>query len=99
MKNLLIVNEVKSRLEASAKMRDDDALLIADIWREQLEKLGAYTHIHVLNAIRSKLLHSPESIRRSRQKLQKDFPNLRGTVYNKRMEKEMEVLKELGYGK
>jgi hypothetical protein len=99
MKNLLIVNEVKNRLEASTKMRDDDALLIADIWQEQLSKLGAYTHIHVLNAIRSKLLHSPESIRRSRQKLQRDFPNLRGTVYNQRMEKETEVLKELGYGK
>jgi hypothetical protein len=97
MKSFLIVNEVKMRLEVSPQMRDDDALLMADIWQEQLTKLGAFTSTHVLNAVRSRLLHSPESIRRSRQKLQRDFPNLRGTVYNKRMEKEIEVLKELGY--
>ena len=97
MKNLLIINEVKYRLEHNAQMRDDDALLMADIWREQLIMLGAYTSTHVLDAIAGKLLHSPESIRRSRQKLQSENPNLRGTVYKKRFEKEIEVLQELGY--
>lgn len=96
---MLIVKEVKLRLEASTKVRDDDSLLIAQIWRDQLEELGAKTSYDVLNAIAGKLLHSPESIRRSRQKVQQDNPNLRGTVYNKRHEKEIEVLKELGYGK
>jgi hypothetical protein len=33
MKSFLIVNQVKQRLETSTKMRDDDSLLIADIWR------------------------------------------------------------------
>ena len=80
-------------------MRDDDALLIADIWRDQLLQLGAKSMYDVLNAIASKLLHSPESIRRSRQKVQQDYPNLRGTIYNQRHAKELEVLKELGYGK
>ena len=96
---MLIVKEVKLRLEASTKVRDDDSLLIAQIWRDQLEELGAKTSYDVLNAIAGKLLYSPESIRRSRQKVQQDNPNLRGTVYNKRHEKEIEVLKELGYGK
>lgn len=96
---MLIVKEVKERLENSTKMRDDDALLIADIWREQLQQLGAKNVYDVLNAIAGRMVHSPESIRRSRQKVQQDFPNLRGTVYNKRHEKEIEVLKELGYGK
>lgn len=95
---MLIIKEVKERLENSTKMRDDDALLIADIWREQLEQMGAKTMYDVLNAIAGKMLHSPESIRRSRQKVQQDFANLRGTVYNKRHEKEIEILKELGYG-
>ena len=96
---MLIINEVKTRLENSTKMRDDDALLIADIWRNQLLQLGAKSSYDVLNAIAGKLLHSPESIRRSRQKIQRDYPNLRGKVYQLRMEKEVEVLKELGYGK
>lgn len=96
---MLIINEVKLRLEASTKVRDDDALLIAAIWRDQLDELGAKTSYDVLNAIAGKLLHSPESIRRSRQKVQSDNPNLRGKIYNQRHLKELEVLKELGYGK
>lgn len=95
---MLIINEVKTRLENSTKMRDDDALLMADIWREQLAQLGAKTVYDVLNAIAGRMVHSPESIRRSRQKVQQDNPNLRGTVYNQRHLKEIEVLKELGYG-
>jgi hypothetical protein len=97
MKNLLIVNVVKQRLETSTIMRDDDALLMSDIWREQLEQMGAKSMYDVLNAIASRMVHSPESIRRSRQKLQSDNPNLRGKIYQLRMEKEEEVLKELGY--
>jgi len=97
--DMLIIKEVKQRLENSTKMRDDDALLIADIWREQLAQLGAKSVYDVLNAIAGRMVDSPESIRRSRQKLQRDFPNLRGKVYQLRMEKEVEVLKELGYGK
>ena len=95
--SLLIINVVKQRLETSTIMRDDDALLMSDIWREQLEQMGAKSVYDVLNAIASRMVHSPESIRRSRQKLQQDNPNLRGKVYQLRMEKEEEVLKELGY--
>ena len=97
--SLLIINEVKQRLENSTIMRDDDALLMADIWREQLAQLGAKSVYDVLNAIAGRMVHSPESIRRSRQKVQRDNPNLRGVFYYKRHEKELEVLKELGYEK
>ena len=95
---MLITNIVKKRLENSTKMRDDDALLIADIWREQLQELGAKNVYDVLNAIAGKMVYSPESIRRSRQKVQQDNANLRGTVYAQRHKLEVEVLKELGYG-
>lgn len=94
---MLIIKEVKKRLENSTKMRDDDALLMADIWRDELSQLGAKTLYDVLNAIAGRMVTSPESIRRSRQKVQQDYPNLRGTVYNQRHAKEIEVLKELGY--
>jgi len=94
---MLIIKEVKQRLENSTKMRDDDALLMADIWRQQLAELGAKSVYDVLNAIAGRMVTSPESIRRSRQKVQQDYPNLRGTVYNQRHAKEIEVLKELGY--
>jgi len=97
MSKLLIVNEVKQRLESSTKMRDDDALLMADIWREQLEQMGAKSMYDVLNAIAGRMVTSPESIRRSRQKVQQDNSNLRGNVYNQRHAKELEVLKELEY--
>jgi hypothetical protein len=94
---MLIIKEVKERLENSTKMRDDDALLMADIWRQQLAELGAKSVYDVLNAIAGRMVTSPESIRRTRQKVQQDYPNLRGTVYNQRHAKEIEVLKELGY--
>ena len=94
---MLIIKEVKKRLENSTKMRDDDALLMADIWRQELAELGAKSVFDVLNAIAGRMVTSPESIRRSRQKVQQDYPNLRGTVYNQRHAKEIEVLKELGY--
>jgi hypothetical protein len=99
MKSFLIVNQVKQRLETSTKMRDDDALLIADIWREELAELGAKSVYDVLNAIARRMVTSPESIRRSRQKLQQEYWYLRGKVYQLRMEKQEEVLKELGYTK
>ena len=95
---MLIIKQVKSRLENSTAMRDDDALLIADIWREQLLELGAKSLYDVLNAIAGKMVYSPESIRRSRQKVQQDNPNLRGKFYKQRHLKEIEILKELGYG-
>jgi hypothetical protein len=94
---MLVIKEVKKRLENSTKMRDDDALLIADIWREELAELGAKSVYDVLNAIAGRMVTSPESIRRSRQKVQQDNPNLRGVFYFKRHEKELEVLKELEY--
>ena len=94
---MLIIKEVKQRLENSTKMRDDDALLMADIWRQELAELGAKSVFDVLNAIAGRMVTSPESIRRSRQKVQQDYPNLRGTVYNQRHAKEIIVLKELGY--
>ena len=99
MKSFLIINQVKQRLENSTKMRDDDALLIADVWREEFAELGAKSVYDVLNAIAGRMVTSPESIRRSRQKVQQDNANLRGQVYNQRHAKEIEVLKELGYGK
>jgi hypothetical protein len=94
---MLVIKEIKQRLENSTKMRDDDALLMADIWRQELAELGAKSVFDVLNAIAGRMVTSPESIRRSRQKVQQDYPNLRGTVYNQRHAKEIEVLKELGY--
>ena len=94
---MLVIKEVKQRLENSTKMRDDDALLMADVWRQQLAELGAKSVYDVLNAIAGRMVTSPESIRRSRQKVQQEYPNLRGTVYNQRHAKEIEVLKELGY--
>jgi len=94
---MLIIKEVQQRLINSTKMRDDDALLMADIWRQELAELGAKSVYDVLNAIAGRMVTSPESIRRSRQKVQQDYPNLRGTVYNQRHAKEIEVLKELGY--
>jgi len=45
----------------------------------------------------SKLLPSPESIRRTRQQLQEQHPHLRGQVYESRQRYQPKVKKDLGY--
>ncbi len=42
-------------------------------------------------------LHSPESIRRTRQKIQEDYPHLRGELYEARQKHQAKVKEELGY--
>ena len=45
----------------------------------------------------AKKLPSPESIRRTRQKIQEDYPHLRGQKYESRQRYQVKVKKDLGY--
>ena len=45
----------------------------------------------------AKKLPSPESIRRTRQKIQEDYPHLRGELYEARQRHQAKVKEELGY--
>ena len=89
-----IKDKVKFLLTAYPKLRDNDNRLIALIWHDEFEKMNkSKSSIEFLRACANGELTSPESIRRMRQKLQENHPELRGEMYLKR-KVESELIKE-----
>jgi hypothetical protein len=79
---------VKEYLEKYAHLRDDDERLIASIWHIELLHRGVnsknITGFQFLDSFAKGELTNPESIRRSRAKLQEENVHLRGLKYNER---------------
>lgn len=99
MKVKRIAKKVEYCLKRLPGTRDNDKLLQAEIWKRELIKqcryptemnamtfLNAYSHESVLS--------SAESIRRARQKLQEENPELRGKSYRRRHRKEEPEIRE-----
>lgn len=97
------IAQVKDRvlkwLENKPSNRDDDHALIANIWMEDLERMGVDkdTARKFCAFIAHNQVTHPESIRRVRAQLQKEHPELRGSKYLLRKGRETEVRSELGY--
>ena len=99
------IKKVGEILRECPDARDDDNDLIATYWRQELMVIK---HEEVKNSVltqreidlfyfivRNGMLSNPESIRRSRQKLQQVNPKLRGEKYNERHAAAKKVVKEL----
>lgn len=74
-------------LKSDPKYRDSDNVLIARIWNNHLggsDNTKKMTAHHLLATLAIGMLPSPESIRRMRQKLQEQNPELRGKSYKHR---------------
>ena len=78
-------------LEEQPALRDNDNLLMSKIWKQQSNIFNFFDRFE------SGKLHSPESIRRARQKLQEENEHLRGELYDVRQKKQIKVKQELGY--
>jgi hypothetical protein len=91
----LIKDKVISLLTADAKYREDDNKLIARIWYQESLLLNCSTSVDLLTALAKGKLTSPESIRRSRQKVQEEIPRLRGKNYKIRQEEANQLKEEL----
>lgn len=79
------IDKVLKQLNEDARTRDNDNLLIAKIWYyEMAPNSENYSALDFLKSYASGKFTSAESIRRCRQKLQEDFPGLRGKTYTKR---------------
>ena len=91
-----IKNLVKEILENYSETRDNDNWLLVKIWNKKLPNIKFVTTLEM--ALIQGVLPHFESIRRTRQKLQQEYPHLRGKRYNIRHTKEIaETEKELGY--
>lgn len=96
-----ISKAVEKVLEAEPRARDNDNLLISYIWAKQAESGGMDIHKNTiadfLNTFsKTSTFSNAESIRRSRQKLQEENPNLRGVKYKHRQQvQEPETRREI----
>lgn len=74
--------KVMRMLESEPGSRDSDRLLIHLIWMDELAALKEPCTV-AQALVEGKISH-PESIRRTRQKVQQHHPKLRGAKYSKR---------------
>ena len=94
-----IKDRVKALLVKHPHLRDSDNRLIATIWKYDLTKMNmsvwGITAINFLELYSKNKLTNAETIRRVRQKLQEENPELRGTVNEARQEQAEEVRKQI----
>ena len=76
------IDKVLKLLNEDARTRDSDELLTALIWHQETDR--TLTSFEWLLKYSQKGFTSAESIRRCRQKLQEQYPGLRGKSYTAR---------------
>lgn len=87
------LNEIVKRiLEEHPEARDDDFKVIGYVVKKMSPDAMKLNFGQVLWNHNKLGLPNFETIRRTRQKLQQDNPELRGNVYKERMEKQMEYI-------
>jgi oligoribonuclease (3'-5' exoribonuclease) len=79
------IDKVLKQLNEDSRTRDNDNLLIAKIWFSEMtpEEIGK-SSLDFLTKYSKSEFTSAESIRRCRQKLQEEYPGLRGVSYTSR---------------
>ena len=75
------IDRVMHFLNNDPRTRDNDELLTALIWHRETTTTST---LQFLTEYSERKYTSAESIRRCRQKLQEEFPGLRGKSYTKR---------------
>ena len=89
-------DKVKALLIKSSHLRDNDNRLIANFYYHESNKdLLKTTALDFLHDFADGKYTSPESIRRCRQKLQEDYPELRGKLWHEKQHAGNEVRKEV----
>ena len=86
---------VTEALEKDTRARDNDNLLLARVWFNQIgEKLMHMSAYDFLKTLADGDLYKPYSITRCRRKVQELNSDLRGESYNKRKKDMTEKIKE-----
>lgn len=95
------INKAKEKvyklLLNNGHLRNSDLKLIACIWYSEVPNINDLTAYEFLQKFSNGELTNPESIRRSRQKVQEEIPALRGTNYKKRQLNQSNVKQQLNY--
>lgn len=86
-------DHVMSLLSFYPHLRDDDNKLIANIWHSEIK--NNITAFEFLKGFSEGKYSNPESVRRIRQKLQEEFPKLRGKKWKQRHSEQENVKDQL----
>lgn len=94
-----VLDRVKTLLKENPRLRDADTSLVSNIWYREIKNLGknpnkisAFDFLSIHSEGR---LSNSESIRRCRQKLQEEFPELRGQKYEARQNNKGNIKEDL----
>lgn len=95
-----ISSTVKMILQNHPLTRDDDNLLILKLWAEENPDIRTpgFSFVDFSKQLLAGKFSNTESIRRCRQKIQQEFPHLRGQAYLKRHAEQEEVKEQLKSG-
>ena len=95
----LVKDRVNSLLIMYPHLRDSDNRLIATIWKFDMMNMGLKTGIitahEFLDLYANERLTNAETIRRVRQKIQEETPELRGSAYILKQKQGEDVRKEI----
>ena len=97
MRNKNVINKVKEILCQYPQSQDNDNDLLARIWYSEFMSNGMNQSqaIEICMLLKNGKLSHPQSIRRTRQKIQEEHPNLRGSTYQERQKKQIKLEKKL----
>ena len=95
MDNLMTTTEmVKELLQTRPETRNSDDILYYHVCAKINPICVNYPFCQIIQNRKSYGLPAFESVRRTRQKIQHDHPELRGDLYLKRMEKQTEFIEK-----
>ena len=93
------ISKVESLLKSKPHLRNDDNMLLVNVWANELQERGvlpkSIKDYNFLALYGLGELSNAESIRRCRQKLQQENPELRGGNYKGRQMAIDDVIEEL----
>lgn len=99
MSLLTTYNTVKNLLEKFPKYRDNDELLVVQIWYNELKAKGinvkTISAMDFLNYYKDNNLTTADCISRARRKVTEEHENLRGKSYHPRQKKQSEYKQEV----
>lgn len=84
-------------LTENLESRDCDLILITETWKKELGDISTMSALDLINSIVSKLVEHPESIRRTRQKIQQKNEKFRGQKYESRHGMESSICDQLTF--
>lgn len=83
--NMTLEEKIKAFFKIEPDLKDNDLRLVTNVWATEMHP--DKTLREFLKAMVKGLVSHPETIRRTRQRLQEKYPELRGNRYNQRLEK------------